>query len=330
MTRASIVRGSASGTSPGRAVRALLAFGFAFLWGCRAADLVRYAIWPDAPVLRRGEVVRLGGLGAEVQVVQRPDGLWRIRAQSEQDAMMAEGYLVARDRMFQLDLFRHMARGELAALLGNVRVGERRALDVDRWSRFLGFYRDAARLYDRTSAEERAALEAFVAGINGWIDSGRLALEHRLLGVGQVRRWQPEDSVAIYLLLQFGLSSNADREVRRLLLACGAGLDAMERIWPTDLDFGVSALPVAEESAEEFPIPSGVVPEVAAELPALCAAARADRGLARDRSSPDADSLVAWLPPLALFPASASNNWAVAGSRTRSGKPIPATRICLI
>ncbi len=292
--------------------------------GCAVTSFLTYAIWPNYPVFSGGEEVVVAGLRENVDVVRRADGLWKISAPNEVDGMRVLGYLQARDRMAQLDIFRHLARGEVAALVGDRAFGDKSSLELDRLNRFLGFRRDAGRLYSGVSVEEKAALEAFVAGINAWIAEGRVTLEHRLLGVEQVREWTVEDSLAIYLMVMHGLSSNADREIRRLAIACAAGLDAVERIWPSDIDYSVYALP-DEDLGGAHAVPPAIVAEIAAELPRLCerrrerstAESRAalGRGLIRMSSAFETMHL-GW---------SASNNWAVAGKHTRSGKPVLST-----
>jgi len=292
--------------------------------GCQVWPLAHYLLAPDYPTVRQGERIPIPGLHAPVEVTQKPDGFWRIVADNEPDAMAAQGYLMARDRIAQLDLSRHMARGELAELLGNRQLGERTTLDLDRLHRFLGFRRDAAVLVDRATPQEQAALAAFTRGVNAWIATGPLPLEHRLLGIERIRPWTPEDSTAVYLLLMHGLSGNADRELRRLVLACGGGIDAMERVWPTNLEFPAFSLPPEELRPETYTVPPAVVAELAAELPARCAEGRADTfdpTARRAALAPAAGFAFAALPLLA-HPGSASNNWVTAGTGTRSGRPV--------
>lgn len=292
--------------------------------GCQVWPLARYLIAPDYPTLRRGERLAVPGLLAPVEVTQKSDGFSRIVAANEHDALLAEGYVMARDRMAQLDLTRHMARGELAELLGNRRLGERTTLDLDRLHRFLGFRDHATILIAGATPQEQAALAAFTQGVNAWIESGPLPLEHRLLGIDRIRPWAPEDSTAIYLFLMHGLSGNADREIRRLVIACGNGLDAMERVWPTDLEFSTYALPPEDLRPETYPAPPAVVPELAAELAERCAEGRHDTfdpAARRATVEPAAGFAFAALPLLAQ-PGSASNNWVTAGSGTRSGRPV--------
>lgn len=295
--------------------------------GCAVFDLLRYALWPDYPTFLAGDSLALQGLTTPVEVTQRADGLWRVRAASERDGMIAIGYLQARDRMAQLDLFRHIARGELAALVGNRHFLDRTSLEMDVLNRFLGFSRDARVIYEQTSEEERAALDAFVLGVNAWIGEGHRSLEHRLLGVDAVAPWTPEDSLAIYLMIMHGLGGNADREARRLAIACASGIEAMERMWPTDIEFPVHALPDEDLRPETFPVAPGVVPELAAELPALCAAGANDDFRPMASLDAPADAWTRLVSPdasLGLLQQgwTASNNWAVAGAHTASGKPI--------
>jgi len=312
-----------------RVLSCLLLYGALGGTGCSACELVRYVLFPDFPKFEAGEVREIPGLREPVGVALREDGLWRIEARNELDAILAAGYLQARDRMAQLDIFRHLARGELAALLGNRVMAGSSALDLDVRNRFLDFRGRGERLYRATSAEEREALEAFAKGVNAWIDEGRLSLEHRLLGVDRVRAWTPVDTLAIYGFIMHGLGGNADREIRRLRIACEAGLEALERIWPQDIEFEALALPQEDQPPESHPTQPAVVPELAAQLSELCASAASDRHVVlqakrepRTRPDPLGTEQLAALSALLAQGWSASNAWVVSGAHTRSGKPI--------
>lgn len=299
----------------------LLALSLSFaVSGCAASRLAGYALFPDAPEASDGEVLRFAELKAPVAVTQSNDGFWHIHAQNEHDAMFVTGYLQARDRLAQMDLFRHLALGRISELVGRVAFGDKSSVDTDRFNRFMDFSGQGMKLWRATSNEERAAALAFGAGVNAFIAEGKLPLEHRLLGITAIEPWQAHDSLAIYQMLMFGLSSNYNREVRRLLMACDAGIDAAERIWPSNIDFGEYALPDEALGTARYPRPLDVVPEMRDELPALCREAAG--AAAQTASLPAAPATVAtWIDAL-QHGWSASNNWVVAGSRTASGKPI--------
>lgn len=288
--------------------------------GCAATRLAGYALFPDAPTVSDGEVLRLAGLQAPVAVTQTSDGFWHIHAQNEHDVLFVTGYLQARDRLAQMDLFRHLAQGRISELVGRVAFGDKSSVDTDRFNRFLDFAGRGEKLWQATSPEERAAATAFGEGINAFIAEGALSLEHRLLGVDHIEPWQPRDSLAIYEMLMFGLSSNYNREIRRLLMACDAGLDAVERVWPMNIDFGEYALPDEFLGTQRYARPLDVVPEMRDELPALCR--EAEQHAPRQAALPAAPTAVAtWVDALQRG-WSASNNWVIAGARTTSGKPI--------
>ncbi|HYD49646.1 MAG TPA: penicillin acylase family protein, partial [Terriglobales bacterium] len=287
--------------------------------GCAPLQLASYATSPDYPRFEPNQSIRLTGLRKPVSVVRREDGLWKVTAADERDAMRAQGFLVASDRMFQLDLFRHMARGELAALLGDRPFAAKTTLEADVYNRFLGFHRDALTLLSRTSADERELIQAYADGINAWIAIDRLSLEHRLLGADRIREWEPADSIAIYLMLMHSLSGNADREIRRLLIACEAGIDAVQQVFPTDIEFGSYALPQEGWRLKTYQVAPAIVAEMRKALPGLCPAGAEP---ARSQRSDGSD-----LGSLALFSGqlsslSASNNWVITGPLSQSGFPL--------
>lgn len=284
--------------------------------------LLLYAVAPDAPRFGDGDSVVVPGLAEAVSVTQYPDGRFRIAARTETDLYHTVGYLQARDRMFQMDLLRHVAWGRLSEFVGDVAFGLGTSLDSDRFNRFLGLGAQAQAMIDTLDAGQRAPLDAFAAGVNAWIAEERPSVEHRLLEIG-VEPWRAVDSLAVFRLLSFGLTHNYTREVRRLLLACAGGIDTVERVWPTGIDFDAVFLPPEDVGDEGFPVPPGIVPEMRAALAELCpppaAAAAAPRAAAQ---AAPVESLA--FVDLLRQGMSTSNNWVVAGSRTAGGAPLLA------
>ena len=129
------------------------------------------------------------GLGAPVRVLFDDRGVPHIFAATEADAWRAQGYVIARDRLFQMELQTRAASGTLSELLGDRTVG------ADRAARRRAFPWAAERAMaqlDSSSLIARAA-RAYADGVNAWIDQvgpADLPLEYRLLGKRPVR-WQP-------------------------------------------------------------------------------------------------------------------------------------------
>src|SRR6478609_4453953 len=109
----------------------------------------------------------LPGLGADVRVLYDDRAVPHIYAASELDAIRALGYVTARDRLFQLDLQARAGGGTLTELLGAS------ALELDRQVRELGMGRAAEQLLASLpdTGEARRSLDAYAAGINGYLDS---------------------------------------------------------------------------------------------------------------------------------------------------------------
>ncbi len=284
------------------------------LQGCAVWHLTGYAIRPDYPRVEPGDIP-VDGLSAPVAVTLLPDGRPRIEAANEMDLARITGYMQARDRLFQMDLLRHLADGRLAELVGDVPFGSGTALDSDRFFRFAGLRRDAQFMYASATTEDQALARAFAEGVNAWVNTGHISLEHRLLGVPVVRQWTAVDTFSVFRFIMFGMTHNWSREIRRLVMACDAGIDGAERIWPSVMEFGPTFLPPESLDPATYPVAPAIVPEMRAALADLCPKAPA----VQTAYVPDSISL----PLLQLRNGiSASNNWAVAGSRSASGKPI--------
>lgn len=274
-----------------------------------------YWLAPDYPRFKAGEAVPLAGLGTAVDVALYPDGRYRIAAETPADLYRAHGYLQARDRMFQMDLLRHIAQGRLAEMVGDVPFGSGTSLTTDRFNRFVGLAAEAEAIVAALDGEQRGYLDAFAHGVNAWIDTEARSFEHRLLEF-DVEPWRAQDSLAIFRLMSFGLTHNYSREVRRLVIACAAGIDGAERVWPSQIEFEPYFLPPEHLGAQRHTPPEAIVPEMRAELESLCP--RAGDALAVDRPIQRA------LPSLAFADwlrqgISSSNNWVVGPSRSASG-----------
>lgn len=238
-------------------------------------------------------------------------GIPRVRAESLEDALFAQGFLHAGHRLWQMDLLRRTARGRLSALFGA------RALPVDRLSRTLDLWGAAGRAADRLDSRGRRLLEAYAAGVNARLDSwsGAWPPEFVLLGI-EPRRWSPRSSLAVGKLMALDLTSwetelsrwNASRT---LPAAKYRFLRAGYPEWaPTILQDSV-ALPAG------LPAPTG--------RPGADVESTAGDRSPGDRQADGRDGR--WDPLTFLAGLSvrrASNAWVVGGSRTASGDAIVA------
>ncbi len=145
--------------------------------------------------------VTVAGLSAPIEVLFDARGVPQVYAKTDADARFALGWLHASERLFQMELIRRMARGELSELFGPI------AAQVDEQQRRLGFARKNAADIGGLSPAVRRTIEQYTAGVNAWIAQARpLPPEFTLLGF-MPRDWTVEDvSLVGYYQSYFSLT----------------------------------------------------------------------------------------------------------------------------
>ena len=162
-------------------------------------------VWslPASARLPERERLALSGLAGPVQVLYDDRAVPHIFASSSEDAARALGYVVARDRLFQMEMRWRAAAGRLAEL------GGEQLLALDRAMRRIGLAWSADRdfqRFDSTSAVMRDIF-AYAEGVNVYIDGlgRRLPLEYRLLGA-RPAAWKPVYSLYLLKLMGWNLT----------------------------------------------------------------------------------------------------------------------------
>ena len=233
---------------------------------------------------RRGRLV-VEGLKAQVSVVRDRRGVAHVDAKDMSDAAFAMGLVHAQERLWQLDLSRRVACGRISEIAGAD------ALPADRFIRRVGLRRVAEREATLLEGEVKAMLEAYAAGVNTVITSGRpLPVEFSLVRT-RPEPWKPVDSVACAKLLALGLSTNWDADVQRLRLLAAVGPDVAARL---QLFYPEGNPTILGDTAR------AAGPRAGEELLSLY------REAAR------------WMPSAS----GASNAWAVAPPRSATGRPL--------
>src|SRR5215207_1377107 len=103
------------------------------------------------------------GLAAPVRVVRDEHAMPYLHAQSLEDGLVAQGFVMAQDRMFQLELIRHLASGRLSELAGPG------SLNQDKLFRAVGMRRIAVSVVDRLKPGPRRTFEAFSRGVDAYL-----------------------------------------------------------------------------------------------------------------------------------------------------------------
>ncbi|HEU0121221.1 MAG TPA: penicillin acylase family protein [Bryobacteraceae bacterium] len=175
----------------------------------------------------QAEEVRVPGLQRSVEVLRDRWGVPHIYAQSQHDLFFAQGYMVARDRLFQLDLWRRQGTGKLAEALGPAYV------ERDRLALLLRYRGDWKQEWPSYAPDTWSIVQSFVAGINAWIQdpARKPSPEFRKLGY-EPGLWTANDVVS--RMAVFSMMSNLLSEAQRARLVATHGAPAIEKWLPPD------------------------------------------------------------------------------------------------
>lgn len=247
----------------------------------------------------RQETLSVAGLAKPAEIRIDRWGIAHIYAADTRDAFFLQGYNVARDRLWQVDLWRKRGLGLLAKDFGPDYVAQ------DRAARLFLYRGDMAREWNAYGAGAKDNTEAFVAGLNAFVDeiaAGKRPLPREFQIAGTTPdRWSADDVVRIR---SHGLTRNVPNEVGRARIACAAGIEAtrlykhIEPKWETKVPAGLDPCDITEAVLGDYEL--------------------ATRGVRFTGSQ--AKLAMLEIPPEAI----GSNNWTVSGSRTASGRPILA------
>ncbi|MEO7360278.1 MAG: penicillin acylase family protein, partial [Gemmatimonadaceae bacterium] len=278
--------------------------------------------------------LQVRGLRAPVELVRDSAGVVHIRAKNEHDLFFAQGYSAARDRLFQLEMWRRQATGTMAEVLGA------RWVERDRASRLLRYRGSMTTELAHYHPRGAAIIGAFVDGVNAFVakaqqDTTLLPPELKWLGITP-GKWTPEVVVSRHN----ALASNARDEFGSARAVRILGEDAVKRrrrYEPDPVRLGLdSAVAKILDNVTDARVIAAY--DAFKNAPAFRASdvvanmRRGSRSTTSDSSfnpsTIDADGLPAFAT-VAEASASApsrweSNNWVVSGARTLSGKPIVA------
>ncbi len=154
--------------------------------------------------------LRFSSLSAPVVVTRDQLGVPNLVAQNEYDLFFAQGFVTAQDRLWQMDMTRRYASGDLAAVLG------RDYVKVDTEQRILGFRQVAEKVAASMDRSDYARFQAYADGVNAYIaqHSKTLPLEFRFMTYFP-EAWTVEDSIMVGLSMTKALNHYVYRDVLR-------------------------------------------------------------------------------------------------------------------
>jgi penicillin amidase len=300
------------------AIDLLIISSLVWVWGWSARA-------QDFPAVGRGSrsTLRLEGLKAPVGIYRDTWGIPHIYASSPEDAYFALGYVHTVDRLFEMELFRRRASGTLAEIFG------RPLLEDDIFVRQIGIRRSAEAIWksSRLDGRIRREIEAYCAGVNARLrelaGAGRNLPEifHRL-GITPAP-WTPVDALAFPKYMGWD-QSGTDTDVWMGMLVEKLGAATVEELFPLDRPYEISTIPG----------PLAAMSPPPASRPSAAAGRRSSRRSLREeipKFPPGFDEAAIELHRRFVSGrfgsefALGSNNWAIDGQKSATGKPMLAS-----
>lgn len=236
-------------------------------------------------------VVSADGLRAVTTIERDAAGIPTITATNRADLAFATGFAHGQDRFFQMDLIRRQAAGELSEIIGNT------SINSDKRVRFHRFRYRAGEALARLSVEEAALLETYAQGVNAGLYSLKVKPFEYFLLSAEPEVWRPEDSILVVYAMFMQLNdSRARRDVQRGLAHRVLPPQAYAWMYPQGTPWDA---PLMGEVRAVRPIPSADVYSVRDVLDVPPAA--------NEKGTPPLDG---------------SNNWAVSGALTHTGRAL--------
>ena len=231
------------------------------------------------------ERVSLGGLQQDVEILRDRWGVPHIYAKNSDDLFFAQGYMAARDRLFQIDLWRRAGIGRLAEVLGPAALGR------DRLARLVRYRGDWQKEWTSYSPDTEAIATAFASGINAYIGAlgGKRTPQFEAAGYDP-SLWKAEDVVS--RIAGLVMVRNIPSEIQRTVRVRKFGLAREAELFPPDPEIPLK-------------LPDGL------NLDDIAEEALGDYQTVLRATTGDGD-------------ADGSNNWVVDGTKTASGKPLLA------
>jgi len=241
--------------------------------------------------------LEIPGLKDNVSIAFDHGGVPHIRAVSLDDALFAQGFVTAQDRMVQLELLRRIGGGTLAEAMG------KKALSIDEFMRDLGLRRTAELIEEGLADDTRRYLEDYAAGVNAYLRDRRstLPLEIILLAAGRPRPWSVADCLLCLLFFSWTMDATWTADIMRGRLIRALGRKQAETLLPAS---GPHAVPVVTYGSGKPR--TRIEPSPDCELDFM----------AYDEDNPP------WMVKKMSVHAQGSNNWVLSGTRTTTGKPL--------
>src|SRR5690606_12842130 len=258
--------------------------------------------------------VRLPGLTGQVEIYRDKYGIPHIYADTSEDLFLAQGFVHAQDRFWEMDFRRHVTAGRLSELFGAA------TLDNDKAIRTMGWRRVAEQEMDELTDRTRRFLDSYAKGVNSWMaanpNASDRSLEYSILkvqnGAYTPEPWDAVDSVAWLKAMAWDLRTNLEDEIDRALALAKLPEERVAQLYP-GYPYDKHEPIVTRGTIDQERFDQDADPRIRQETGTrlIAQAARALEAVPDLIGAKDRAGL-------------GSNSWVVSGEHTKSGKPLLA------
>lgn len=252
--------------------------------------------------------IEVPGLQDSVEILRDSEGIPHIYASTAEDLLLAQGFVHAQDRFFQMDTWRHIGAGRLAEMFGDDQV------ETDSFIRAMGWYDLAAAQYDASPDRARAYLDAYAAGVNAYLATrspAELGFEYTILELinhdYDPEPWTPVDTLVWGKVMSWDLRGNLDAEIDRALLLGTLDEEDVHLLYPSYPD----EAPLIVTSDEPRTGGPGINPPPVSGITVAYERTAHNAQLIDTITGGGADGL-------------GSNSWVVSGDLSETGSPLLA------
>ncbi|MEH7224202.1 penicillin acylase family protein [Bacillus sp. JJ1566] len=225
--------------------RVILLTGIVIILLLLACIIVGYLFLKKSLPVIEGQI-QVEGLTEDVEVTRDNNGVPHIVAKNTHDLYFAQGYVTAQDRLFQMDLSRRQASGELSEVIGASLV------DQDKYFRTLGLRRAAEASYEAYSTEAKDVLQSYADGVNAFIkeaiEKNTLPVEFSLAGY-EPYMWSPIDSLTIGKYMAYDLGGHYKGQAFRYYMAQHVSEEKLLELFPTYPEDGATVIQAMKENS---------------------------------------------------------------------------------
>lgn len=280
---------------------------------------INYRVNPDKVDTRGYIEVKAPAVSKKVDVYLDEYAVPHIEADNVYDLYFAFGYMQGRDRRFQMEILRNLAAGRMREMIGTMdKSGVMKRMEI--FSRMIGLYIDAKAVAESTNKRDMEVLQAFSDGVNAATEQEPVPMEFRLLNYTP-KPWTPDDTGVLIAMIAFGLCKNWEMELGRMELVVhqlktGGSIDRALEIWKLRKNWGphlFGKAPAEDPFANMKQVPDELRKYLETSFTGDAKPAESEKDHARTEND--------WAAFRAMLSGrSASNNWAMGGEWTKTGK----------